>query len=139
MLSSGAVFFVVFAVLLFLGSLFEKIFGSDLLFLGIGVGCVYSGAVLACVFVLVFGLSFPKMFRENSLLVRSVVWQNFRERTFVFVDLQPVLVTHSWLLLHAFPPSRRGKCCPFFHFCFLCLVRCLSSLFYRSSFLRVAV
>ena len=43
---SGAVFFVVFAVLLFLGSLFEKIFGSELLFLGIGVGCVYSGAVL---------------------------------------------------------------------------------------------
>ena len=39
-------FFVVFAVLLFLGSLFEKIFGSELLFLGIGVGCVYSGAVL---------------------------------------------------------------------------------------------
>ena len=27
-------------------------------------------------------------------------------------------VTHSWLLLHAFPPSRRGKCCPFFSFLF---------------------
>ena len=35
-----------FPVLLFLGSLFGKIFGSELLVLGHGVGCVYSGAVL---------------------------------------------------------------------------------------------
>ena len=35
-----------FPVLLFLGSLFGKIFGSELLVLGLGVGCVYSGAVL---------------------------------------------------------------------------------------------
>ena len=44
---SGSVSFVeFFSVLLFLGSLFEEIFGSELLFLGIGVGRVYSGAVL---------------------------------------------------------------------------------------------
>ena len=30
-----------FAVLLFLGSLFEKIFGSELLFLGVVVGLVF--------------------------------------------------------------------------------------------------
>ena len=35
-----------FPALLFLGSLFGKIFGSELLVLGLGVGCVYSGAVL---------------------------------------------------------------------------------------------
>ena len=35
-----------FPVLPFLGSLFGKIFGSELLVLGLGVGCVYSGAVL---------------------------------------------------------------------------------------------
>ena len=36
-----------FSVLLFLGSLFEKFIGSELLFLGIGVGRVYPGAVLS--------------------------------------------------------------------------------------------
>ena len=35
-----------FTVLLFLGSLFEKIFGSELLFFGVGVGFVCFGAVL---------------------------------------------------------------------------------------------
>ena len=35
-----------FAVLLFLGSLFEKIFGSELLFLGGGVGLVFFGGFL---------------------------------------------------------------------------------------------
>ena len=40
----------------------------------------------------------------------------------------------------AFPPSRRGKCCPFFSFCVFCVrfgVFC--RFFYRSSFPRVAV
>ena len=35
-----------FAVVLFLGSLFEKIFGSELLFFGLGVGRVFFGTVL---------------------------------------------------------------------------------------------
>ena len=35
-----------FAVLLFLGSLFEKIFGSELLFLGVVVGLVFFDSVL---------------------------------------------------------------------------------------------
>ena len=42
----SGVFCRFFTVPLFLGSLFEKFFGSELLFLGIGVGRVYSGAVL---------------------------------------------------------------------------------------------
>ena len=50
-----------FSVLLFLGSLFEKIFGSELLFLGVGVGRVSFGAVFAYVFALFFGFSLPKL------------------------------------------------------------------------------
>ena len=57
---------------------------------------------------------------------------NFRVRTFV-------LWCRCWSV-GSFSPSRMGKCCPFFfHFVFLCLVRCLLSFFYRSSFLRVVV
>ena len=71
---SGSVSFVeFFSVLLFLGSLFEEIFGSELLFLGIGVGRVYSGAVLPMFLLYYFGFLLPKMSRENSLHVRSVV------------------------------------------------------------------
>ena len=40
------VFCRVFTVPLFLGSLFEKIFGSELLFLGVGAGLACFGAVL---------------------------------------------------------------------------------------------
>ena len=55
---SGLASFVAFSVLLFLGSLFEKIFGSELLFLGVGVGCVFFGGFLP-------------MFLLYSLAVRS--------------------------------------------------------------------
>ena len=44
--SGSASFTVFFAVLLFLGSLFEKIFGSELLFLGVVVGLVFFGGFL---------------------------------------------------------------------------------------------
>ena len=40
------VFCLFFPVLLFLGSLFEKIFGSELLFSGVGVGRVFFGGFL---------------------------------------------------------------------------------------------
>ena len=94
----------------------EKFSGMNFCFLGFGVGRVYSGAILPMFSALLWGLSFPKLSRENSLLVRSVVWQNFRERTFVFVTCNRA-VTHSWLLVRVFPPFRRGKCCPLFSFC----------------------
>ena len=42
----SGVFCLFFAVLLFLGSLFEKIFGSELLFLGGGAGLVFFGGFL---------------------------------------------------------------------------------------------
>ena len=43
---SGSLSFVVFTVLLVLGSVFEKIFGSELLFLGVVVGLVSFDSVL---------------------------------------------------------------------------------------------
>ena len=58
-----------FAVLLFLGSLFEKIFGSELLFLGVVVGLVFFWWVFAYVFALCFGGSLPKVSLES-------VWKN---------------------------------------------------------------
>ena len=51
-----------FAVLLFLGSLFENIFGSELLFLGVVVGLVFFWWVFAFVFALCFRGSLPKVF-----------------------------------------------------------------------------
>ena len=60
-----------FAVLLFLGSLFEKIFGSELLFLGVGVGLVFFGGFLP-MFLLYFWRFAPESVWKNSLDVRSV-------------------------------------------------------------------
>ena len=78
-----------FAVLLFLGSLLEKIFGSEFLFLG---GGVWSGVfwwVFAYVFVLIFGGSLLKMFGKILLMsglvffwVRSLFLWFFRRRGF---------------------------------------------------------
>ena len=50
-----------FVVLLFLGSLFEKIFGSELLFLGVGVGRVFFGAVLPMFLLYYSFFPLPKM------------------------------------------------------------------------------
>ena len=54
------------------GPLFEKIFGSELLFFGVGDGRVFL-CCFAYVFALLFGFSLPKMSRKNSLDVRSCV------------------------------------------------------------------
>ena len=62
-----------FSVLLFLGSLFGKIFGSELLFLGVGVGLVCFGAVLP-MFLLYFCFFAPETVLKNSLDVRSGVF-----------------------------------------------------------------
>ena len=59
-----------FAVLLFLGSLFEKFFGSELLFLGLGVGFLFFGGFLP-MFLLHFWRFAPESVRKNSLDVRS--------------------------------------------------------------------
>ena len=62
-------------ILLMSGPLFEKIFGSELLFLnfGVGVGRVFFWCCFAYGFALLFGFSLPKMSRKNSLDVRSCV------------------------------------------------------------------
>ena len=51
----------------------KKIFGSELLFCGVGVGRVCFLCCFAFAFALFFGFSLPKMSRENSLDVRSCV------------------------------------------------------------------
>ena len=80
-----------FAVLLFLGSLFEKIFGSELLFLGVGVGLVF------------FGWFLP-MFLLHFLAVRS------RECLEKFSSCQVCcfLVSFSLLLVFASTSFSRG-------------------------------
>ena len=67
-------FVVFFTVPLFLGSLFEKIFGSELLFLRVGVGLVCFGVVLPMFLLLLFAFSLPKLSLKNSLDVRSGVF-----------------------------------------------------------------
>ena len=75
--ASGSVSFVVFfAVLLFLGSLFEKFFGSELLFSGVGVGRVFFGAVLPM--FLLYCLVFRSRERlEKILLMSGLVFLGF--------------------------------------------------------------
>ena len=72
---SGSVFLPLFAVLLFLGSLFENIVGSVLLFLGVGVGLVFFGGVLLRFWPYTLAVRSRKCL-ENSLDVRSVVFKN---------------------------------------------------------------
>ena len=80
-----------FAVLLFLGSFFEKIFGSELLFLGGCVGLVFFGGFLLC-FCFIFGVSLPKLFGKILLMsgldffwVRSLFLRFFFVVVVVFV------------------------------------------------------
>ena len=65
-----------FAVLLFLGSLFEKFFGSELLLLGVGVGFVFFGGFLP-MFLLLFWRFALESVWKNSLDVRSGVFCRF--------------------------------------------------------------
>ena len=62
-----------FTVPLFLGSLFEKIFGSELLFLGVGVGLACFGAVLP-MFLLYYLLFRPRNCLEKILLMSGLVF-----------------------------------------------------------------
>ena len=82
-----------FSVLLFSGSLFENIFGSELLFLGVMVGLVFFDSVLPRLLFYYLVFSLPKMSRKNSLHVRICCFGFFvlfllvfrRRRLFVFV------------------------------------------------------
>ena len=72
-----------FTVLLFLGSLFEKIFGSELLFLGVGVRRVFFGAVLPM--FLLYGLVFrSRKCLGKILLMSGLVFLGFFLSSFGF-------------------------------------------------------
>ena len=76
-----------FTVLLFLGSLFEKIFGSELLFLGVGVGRVFFGAVLP-MFLLYCLVFRSRKCLEKILLMSGLVFLGFFLSSFgFFVDV----------------------------------------------------
>ena len=72
-----------FAVLLFSGSLSEKIFGSELLFLGGLVGLVFFGGVLPMFLLHFLAVRFRKCLK-NSLDVRSGVFLGSFFLPFVF-------------------------------------------------------
>ena len=66
-----------FAALRFLGSLFEKCFGSELLFLGVGVGLVLCDGVLPRFLLYGFGGSLPKLFGKILLMSGLVFLGSF--------------------------------------------------------------
>ena len=65
-MSGSASIAVFFAVLLFLGSLFEKIFGSERLFFGVGVGHVFFGVVLLMFLLYVLAVHSRKCLEKFS-------------------------------------------------------------------------
>ena len=72
-----------FTVLLFLGSMFGKIFGSELLFLGVGVGRVFFGAVLP-MFLLYYLVFRYRNCLEKILLMSGLVFLGFSLSSFGF-------------------------------------------------------
>ena len=77
-------------ILFWSGPLFEKNFGSELLFYGVGVGLVCFGAVLP-MFLLYYFFSLPKLSPKNSLDVRSGVFGLFSLLLF-FADVVVLFV-----------------------------------------------
>ena len=63
---SGSASLPFFAVLLFLGSLFEKFFGGELLLFGVGVGHVFFGAVLLLFLLYVLAVRSRKCLEKFS-------------------------------------------------------------------------
>ena len=81
---SGSASFVVFYRSSFLRVAVEKIFGSELLFLGVGVVRVCFWCCFAYVFALLFVFSLPKLSLKNSIDVRSGVFWFFFSLPLVF-------------------------------------------------------
>ena len=73
-----------FTVLLFLGSLFGKIFGSELLFLSVVVGLVFFDSVLPRFLFYFWVFRSRKCLGKILLMSGPLFEKNFRERTFVF-------------------------------------------------------
>ena len=118
------------AVLLFLGSLFEKIFGSELLFLGVGVGLVFFGGFLLMNVALFFGGSLPEVFGK-ILLMSGLLFFGFVLSSFVFSSSSFFLFKRQRSGSNRTPPHA-----PFCFFLFLFVSRraCCFALFGRASF-----
>ena len=120
-LDSGSASFVVFAVLFFSGSLFEKIFGSELLFLGVGVVRVCFGAVFPM--FLLYSLLFRSRNCPEKILLMSgpVFWGFFVVSSFGFSPTSsPFLCLLFFSLKRDSSGSNRAH--PHTHFAFLSLV-----------------
>ena len=81
---SGLASFVVFFRSSLLGSLFEKIFGSELLFSGVGVGRVFFGGFLP-MFLLYFLAVRSRKCLEKFLLMSGLLFSGFALSSFFFV------------------------------------------------------
>ena len=89
--SGSASFVVFFTVLLFLGSLFENFFGSELLFYGVGVGLVCFGAVLPML-LLYYSFFRSRNCLEKILLMSGLVFSGCLPSSFGFFADVVVLV-----------------------------------------------
>ena len=121
-----------FTVRLFLGSLFEK-FGSELLFLGVGVGPVFFGAVLP-MFLLYCLVFRSRKCLEKILLMSDLVFLGFFSHPLVFSSTSRFLFfffkRESSGSNRAHPHTHLGC---FFLFLFLSRRACLFALFGRAS------
>ena len=115
-----------FAILLFLGSMSEKIFGSELLFLGVGVGLVFLMG-FAYVFALCFGGSLPKVFGK-ILLMSGLSFSGFVLSSFgFFVDVVSVFLGFVFVFLVFFLSREKDQVVtghPHTHLCLLFLFFC---------------
>ena len=102
----SGVFCRFFSVLLFLGSLFEKIFGSELLFLGGCVGLVFFGAVLP-MFLLYFLLFRSRNCLEKILLMSGLVFLGCLLSALLVVS--PTSSLFSFLFSSFFKRDRSGS------------------------------
>ena len=124
-LSQICVWFGVFCrfstVLLFLGSMFEKIFGSELLFYGVGVGLVCFGAVLP-MFLLYYLFFRSRNCLEKILLMSGLVFLGFFSPPLVFFADVVVLFVFASFFLERQLSSHRAHPHTRFAFLFLFLV-----------------
>ena len=108
-----------FTVLLFLGSLFEKIFGSELLFYVVGVGLVFFGLFCLCFcFIICFFRS--RNCLEKILLMSGPVFWVFFSLPLVF---SPTSSSFLFLFLFSFKRDSSGshRAHPHTHLLFLFL------------------
>ena len=87
----SGVFCRFFTVLLFLGSLFENIFGSELLFLDVGVGRVFFGPVLPML-LLYYSFFRSRNCLDKILLMSGLVFLGFFSPLLVFSPMSSLFL-----------------------------------------------